>query len=214
LTAPIRVVLADDHPLMLRAMNDLLRAEGGFTVEAQCSDGEAALRAVRKSRPDVIVLDVRMPRRDGISVLRAIKSEQLPTRVVLLAASLDDEQMLEATRLGVSGVVLKEMAPRLLIQCIRKVHAGEPWIERRAHARAFEMLLRREAGAREVSKLLTAREIEVLRLAASGLRNRAIGERLSISEGTVKTHLHSIYEKIHVRSRAELIIYCLEKGLT
>lgn len=210
---PIRVVLADDHPLMLRAMEDLLRSEGGFRVEAQCPDGEAALEAVRAHRPDILVLDVRMPRRDGISVLHAIKSEQLPTRVVLLAASLDEEQLIEASRLGVGGVVLKEMAPRLLIQCIRKVHAGEQWMERRAHARAFEVLLRREAGAREISKVLTIREIDVLRMTASGLRNRQIAEQLNISEGTVKTHLHSIYEKLNIRSRTELILYCRDKGL-
>jgi len=210
---PIHVVLADDHPLMLKAVDDLLRAEGGFAVDAQCPDGEAALRAVRVHRPDILVLDVRMPQRDGISVIRAIKSEQLPTRVVLLAAVLDDEQMLEATRLGVGGIVLKEMAPRFLIQCIRKVHAGEQWLERRTAARAFEMLLRREAGAREVGALLTAREIDVLRLTAEGLRNRLIAERLNVSEGTVKSHLHSIYQKIEVRSRAELIVYCREKGL-
>jgi len=210
---PIRVVLADDHPLMLRAMEDLLRSEGGFRVEAQCPDGEAALEAVRAHRPDILVLDVRMPRRDGISVLHAIKSEQLPTRVVLLAASLDEEQLIEASRLGVGGVVLKEMAPRLLIQCIRKVHAGEQWMERRAHARAFEVLLRREAGAREISKVLTIREIDVLRMTASGLRNRQIAAQLNISEGTVKTHLHSIYEKLNIRSRTELILYCRDKGL-
>jgi DNA-binding NarL/FixJ family response regulator len=198
---------------MLRAMDDLLRGEGGFLVEAQCGDGEAALEAVRRRRPDILVADILMPRRDGISVLRAVKDEQLPTRVVLLAASIDDEQMLEAVRLGVAGVVLKEMAPRLLVQCIRKVHAGEPWIERRAAARAFEMLLRREAGAREISKLLTVREIDVLRMTAAGLRNREIAERLNISEGTVKTHMHSIFEKTGVRSRAELIIYCRDKAL-
>ncbi len=213
MTDLIRVVLADDHPLMLKAMDDLLRAEAGFKIEAQCPDGEAALDAVRKYAPDILVLDVRMPRRDGISVLRAVRSEALPTRVVLLAASLDDEQMLEATRLGVGGVVLKEMAPRLLVQCIRKVHAGEPWLERRAAARAFELLLRREAGAREIGSVLTTRETDVLRMIASGLRNKPIAERLNISEGTVKTHLHSIYEKLGVRSRSELIIYCREKGL-
>jgi len=142
-----------------------------------------------------------------------MKAEKLPTRVVLLVASLEDEEMLEASRLGVRGVVLKEMTPRLLVQCIRKVHAGEPWLERRTAARAFETLLRREAGAREISKVLTAREIEVARLASMGLRNKAIGDRMSISEGTVKTHLHNIYEKVHVQSRAELVLYCNEKGI-
>ena len=109
--------------------------------------------------------------------------------------------------------MLKDMAPRLLVQCIRKVHAGEPWLERRAAARAFETLLRREAGVQEISKMFTLREIEIVRLAARGLRNKAISERISICEGTVKCHLHNIYEKLQVRSRAELIVYCKDKGI-
>ena len=210
---PIRVVLADDHPLMLKALNDLLSGEPGFTVVAQCSDGEEALRAVRAHRPDLAVLDVRMPRLDGIGVLRQLKREDLPTRVVLLAAALEDEEMLEATRLRVGGVILKEMAPRLLLQCLANVHAGEPWIERRAAARAFDTLLRRETAARDIGKILTPREIDLARMTATGLRNKAIAERLNISEGTVKTHLHNIYEKLHLRSRAELIVFCREKDI-
>jgi len=210
---PVTVVLADDHPLMRKALNDLLSSERDFTVLAQCANGDEALRAVREHRPDILVLDVRMPGKGGLAVMKVMKEEKLATRVVLLAASLEDEEMLEASRLGVRGVVLKEMTPRLLVQCIRKVHAGEPWLERRTAARAFETLLRREAGAREISKVLTAREIEVARLASMGLRNKAIGDRMSISEGTVKTHLHNIYEKVHVQSRAELVLYCREKGI-
>jgi len=212
-TVPVTVVLADDHPLMRKALNDLLSSERDFTVLAQCANGDEALRAVREHRPDILVLDVRMPGKGGLAVMKVMKEEKLATRVVLLAASLEDEEMLEASRLGVRGVVLKEMTPRLLVQCIRKVHAGEPWLERRTAARAFETLLRREAGAREISKVLTAREIEVARLASMGLRNKAIGDRMSISEGTVKTHLHNIYEKVHVQSRAELVLYCKEKGI-
>ena len=210
---PVTVVLADDHPLMRKALNDLLSSERDFTVLAQCANGDEALRAVREHRPDILVLDVRMPGKSGLAVMKVMKEEKLATRVVLLAASLEDEEMLEASRLGVRGVVLKEMTPRLLVQCIRKVHAGEPWLERRTAARAFETLLRREAGAREISKVLTAREIEVARLASMGLRNKAIGDRMSISEGTVKTHLHNIYEKVRVQSRAELVLYCKERGL-
>jgi DNA-binding NarL/FixJ family response regulator len=209
----ITVVLADDHPLMLRALDSLLGSEGGFQVLAQCADGEEALRKVRALQPDIVVLDIRMPVRDGLSVLREIKQEKLRTRVVLLTASLDDEEMLEATRLGVGGVVLKEMAPRLLVQCIRKVHAGEAWIERRAAARAFETLLRREAGVREIGKILTTREVEIVRLVAAGLRNKAIADQISVSEATVKTHLHNVYEKLRVQSRAELMLYCKQRGI-
>jgi len=209
----ITVVLSDDHPLMLKALDTLLREERDFKVLAQCADAEKALYAVRTYRPDILVQDVRMPGKDGLAVVRQIKEEKLSTRVVLLATALDDEEVLEATRLGVGGIVLKEMAPRLLVQCLRKVHAGEPWLERRAAARAFEMLLRREAGAQEIAKMFTQREIEVLRLAARGLRNKAISEQISVSEGTVKTHLHHIYEKLQVQSRAELIVYCKNKGI-
>jgi len=213
MTATIRVAMADDHPLMLKALEDLFRGEPDFTVVAQGHDGEEALQIVRSHRPDIVVLDVRMPLRDGISVLRQMRKENLPTRVVLLAAALDDDDLVEATRLGVGGIVLKEMAPRLLVQCIRKVHAGEPWVERRAIARAFEALLRREAGVREISKLLSPRELEIVRMAISGLQTKTIVERLNISEGTVKTHLHAIYKKLQVGSRAELILYCKDKGI-
>jgi len=212
-TAPITVVVADDHPLMLRAVGDLLRSEEDFTVLAQCENGDEALAAARAHQPDILLLDLRMPKKDGITVLKDMKQEGLTTRVVLLAASVDDEEVLEAARLGVRGMVLKEMAPRLLVQCLRKVHAGGLWLERNSAARAFETLLRREAGAREISKLLTPREIEIARLAALGQRNKVIGEGMAISEGTVKTHLHHIYEKLRVQSRAELVLYCKEKGL-
>lgn len=213
MTAPITVVVADDHPLMLRAVGDLLRSEEDFTVLAQCENGDEALAAARAHQPDILLLDLRMPKKDGITVLKDMKQEGLTTRVVLLAASVDDEEVLEAARLGVRGMVLKEMAPRLLVQCLRKVHAGGLWLERNSAARAFETLLRREAGAREISKLLTPREIEIARLAALGQRNKVIGEGMAISEGTVKTHLHHIYEKLRVQSRAELVLYCKEKGL-
>jgi DNA-binding NarL/FixJ family response regulator len=210
---PITVVLADDHPLMLRALDSLLGSEPDFQVVAQCANGEEALRSIRALQPDVAVLDIRMPIRDGLSVMREMKQARPRTRVVLLTASIGDEEMLEATRLGVGGVVLKEMAPRLLVQAVRKVHAGEAWLERRAAARAFEILLRREAGVREIGKILTAREVEIVRLAVEGLRNKAIADQMSVSEATVKTHLHNVYEKLQVQSRAELILYCTERGM-
>jgi two-component system, NarL family, nitrate/nitrite response regulator NarL len=211
---PIRIAIADDHPIVLRGLEGLLQAEPDFKIVAQCNDGEEVLTAVRTHHPDVLLLDVRMPVKDGLQVLRELKDEKSATQVILLVATLNDEELLEASRLGVRGVLLKEMAPRLLVQCIRKVHAGEQWIERRSAARAFDMLLRREAGMREISDLLTSREIQIVRCVTRGLRNKAVADALHISEGTVKTHLHTIYEKLKVESRAQLIVYCREKGLT
>jgi DNA-binding NarL/FixJ family response regulator len=133
--------------------------------------------------------------------------------VVLLTDSMAEDDLLEAMRRGVGGVVLKEMTAPLLIQCIRKVHAGDQWLERRSISRAMDKMLRREAGTREVTQLLTPRELEIVRLAASGLRNKAIADKLSICEGTVKMHLHRSYEKLQVDSRVALLRYAQAKGL-
>ena len=154
---PISLVLADDHPLLLNGLENLFRLEKDIQVLARCGDGVEALRAVREHRPDILILDIRMPRMDGLAVLRALKMEKLRTRVVLLTVALDEDEVLEAIRLGVRGVVLKEMAPQLIVQCVRKVHAGGEWLERSSVGRALEMMLRREAGALQIAGLLTPR---------------------------------------------------------
>ena len=209
----IRLVVADDHCLVLHGLELLLRQEADFQVLACCRDGEEALRAVRQHRPDILILDIMMPGKDGLAVLRELHQEELPTRVVLLTAIVDEDAVLEAMRLGVGGIILKEMTVPLLIQCIRKVYAGDQWLERRSISRALDKLLRREAGAREIAKVLTPREIEVVRLVANGMRNREIAAKLAISEGTVKIHLHRSYEKLQVDSRLELLRYAQAKGL-
>jgi DNA-binding NarL/FixJ family response regulator len=209
----ISLVLADDHPLLLDGLENLFRLEKDIQVLARCGDGVEALRAVREHQPDILILDLRMPRMDGVAVLRAMKKEKLRTRVVLLTVALDEDEVLEAIRLGVRGVVLKEMAPQLMVQCVRKVHAGGEWLERSSVARALDKMLRREAGAQQIAGLLTPREIEIVRLVASGRRNKEIAEALSIGEGTVKLHLHNIYEKLHVDGRVALTLYAQDKGL-
>jgi DNA-binding NarL/FixJ family response regulator len=210
---PITLVLSDDHPLILDGLENLFRLEKDFKVAARCLDGEETVKAVRKHKPDVLVLDIRMPGTDGLSVLREMKKEKRSTRVVLLTGVLDEEELAEAVRLGVRGLVLKEMAPKLLVQCIRQVHAGELWLEKRSVSLALEKLLQREAGQREVAQLLTPREIEIVKQVVAGLRNIEIGKRLFISEGTVKVHLHNIYQKLGVDSRINLTRYAQGKGL-
>ncbi len=210
---PIGLVLADDHPIILDGLDHLFRQEEDFKVLARCRDGEETLQAVRKHRPDVLILDLRMPGKDGLAVLREVRKEKLPTRVVLLTAEMSDAEALEAIRLRVNGVVLKEMAPQLLVKCLRKVHAGGQWWEKRSLGRAMETMLRREAGEREIAGVLTPRELQIVRLVASGLHNKEIADKLTISEGTVKIHLHHIYEKLHVDGRLELTLYAQDKGL-
>ena len=210
---PIRLVIADDHPLVLDGLERLFQADPDFTVVARCRDGDEALGAAREHRPDLLILDIRMPGRDGLAVLREVRKEQLPTRVVLLTAEVDEDAVVEALRLGARGIVLKEMAPHMLVQCVRKVHAGEQWIERRSFGRALDKMLRREAGAREMGRTLTPREIAITRMIAGGLRNKEVAEKLNISEGTVKIHLHNIYEKLALDGRLALSLYARDKGL-
>jgi len=209
----IRLVLADDHPIVLDGLETLFRLEPDFDVAARCVNGEETVVAVRRHRPDVLVLDIHMPRKDGLAVLRDLQQDKLPTKVVLLAAVLEEDEVLEAMRLGVRGMVLKELAPQMVVQCVRKVHAGEQWLEKHAVSRVMDSLLRREAGEREAANVLTPREIEMVGMVARGLRNKEMSKRLAISEGTVKIHLHHIYRKLKVENRVELILYAQSKRL-
>jgi len=209
----ISVVIADDHPIVLDGLEHLFRLEPDIAIEARARDGEEALRAVRSLQPDVLVLDVRMPGRDGLDVLRAIHDEGLETRVVLLTVALEEEQLVEAVRIGVAGVILKEMAPQLLVEAVRRVHSGGQYLEGGVVGRALRRMVQREEAAQEAGRVLTPREIEIVRMLAAGLRNRAIAEKLFISEGTVKVHLHRIYEKLGVSGRLELVVHARKKGM-
>jgi DNA-binding NarL/FixJ family response regulator len=210
---PIRLVLTDDHPIVLDGLQRLFQSHHDFEVLACCSNGDAALETLRSRQVDVLVLDLRMPGKSGIDVLRIMASEGLTCRTVLLTAALRDDDIVEATRLGVAGIVLKESSPDELVECVRRVHAGEQWIDRETLTRAFSNVLHKEAATREAGNTLTPREIEIVRMIAQGLRNRVIADRLHISEGTVKIHLHNIYEKLGVDGRLELVLFAQNKGL-
>jgi DNA-binding NarL/FixJ family response regulator len=209
----IRVVLADDHPLVLDALEQLFRLEGDIQVVARCTTGAEVPGAVRRLRPDVLILDLLMTGGDGLSVLRELHGKPEYPATILLTASVREGELLEAIRLGIRGVLLKDMAPRLIVQCVRKVHAGGEWLEQKVAARAMRTLLRRESGEREAAQLLTPRELELVRHVASGLRNKDIADRLNITEGTVKIHLHNIYEKIDVEGRVALTVWAKDRGL-
>lgn len=209
----IRVVLVDDHPIVLDGLEQLFGTEPDIEVVARATGAEAALRALEEFKPDVLVLDLAMPGHDGLWVMREAAARRSSTRIVLLTAHVDEHQLLEAVKLDVAGVVLKEMAPRLLVECVRKVFGGEKWLEKHSVARAMDRMVRRDTELRRLSHLLTPRELEIVRLAAEGLRNKEIAERLTITEGTVKIHLHNIYEKLEVSGRSQLILYATREGL-
>jgi len=209
----ITVLLADDHPLVLDGLAALFGQEEDIEVVGRCRNGDETLAAVRSLKPDVVLLDIRMPGRDGMSVLKEIREQGIPTKPILLTASMREDQLLEATRLGARGVLLKEMAPRLVVECVRKVHAGGSWLEQRTATSLLERLARNEETRDEVSVLLTPRELEIVRMVAAGMRNKQVAERLFIAEGTVKVHLHNIYEKLELEGRLDLILFAHDKGL-
>ena len=205
-----RIVLADDHRIILEGLEQLFRRESDFEVLAACTNGVMALEAVREFKPDVLVLDVDMPRMDGLTVLREIQEARLSTRVILLTATVGDADVLEAIRLGAWGLVLKEAATVKLVESVRAVHRGQRALDQSLVSRALEKVVRHPDGR---EKLLSPRETDVVRMVAAGLRNKEIALRLSISEGTVKSYLHAIYEKLEVHGRVELTLYAQEKGL-
>ncbi|UFS69504.1 response regulator transcription factor [Geomonas sp. RF6] len=208
----ISLVLADDHPIFLDGLATVLQRNNEFQVLATCSNGEEAIEAVRLHHPDIAVLDIKMPRTSGLEAARQIRREQLNSRIVLLTAELEEEETLEALRIGVQGLLLKNMALHLIMQCMRKVYAGESWVEHHSAVQALEKMLRRESGTLEFGSLLTPREMEIMRMVTRGLRNREIANHLCLSEGTVKVHLHNIYEKVKVDGRVALIRHAHDRG--
>jgi two-component system nitrate/nitrite response regulator NarL len=208
----IRLVIADDHHIVLDGLVKLFSGEHDFECVASVSNGQQALAAVRQHRPDVLVLDLRMPGKDGLWVLREMHADAMPTRTVVLTA-MDGDELLEAVGLGVRGIVLKEAATKVLVQCIREVYSGGIWLEKSFATQAVNKLLRREAGTRSIAQKLTPREIEVARMIVHGLPNKVIANKLSISEGTAKLHLHHVYEKLNLNGRMALLRYLRIHGI-
>jgi DNA-binding NarL/FixJ family response regulator len=202
---PIRLFVADDHPILLDGLLNVFRTKPEYEVVGTAASGDAALAAIRTLGPDIAILDIRMPGLSGLEVATEILEQHLPTRVILLTADLRDNDAIEAMRIGAHGVILKQMATALLLKCIEKVHAGGRWVEQDSMRRAVEHLLRREtAVTASHGPSLTTAEMRVVELLVRGSRNKEIAERLTVSESTVKNHLHSIYVKLNVGSRREL----------
>ena len=206
------VILADEYPIVLDGLESLLH-KSDFKILAWCTTGEETLRALRRYRSDILVFDIHIPLKNGLEILKKMKESKLPARSVVFTARLNDDEILEALRLGISGLVLKELASKLVIQCIRRVYRGGKWFERDALARAAQKLVQREAIVSHAYRVLSSREIEVIRLVIGGLPNKKIGQKLYISEGTVKRHLHTIYKKLKVASRLSLTLYARDIGI-
>lgn len=208
----IDLVLADAHPIVLEGMRHLFRKERDLKVLACCASEDETLSAVERHRPAVLVLDLHLPPHGGLATLHRLLCHRRP-QVVLTAASIAKDHMADALQLGVRGVVLKEMAPELIVRCIREVNLGELWWEHSSGLAAVNCLLRRESGFEQLKHSLTRRELEISQLVARGLRNSDITARLRITEGTLKIHLHNIYVKLGARDRVDLVLRAREGAL-
>jgi DNA-binding NarL/FixJ family response regulator len=207
---PIRVLMADDHAIFRDGLRKLLDSEDDITIVGEAATGTQCIQLLTKLKPDILLLDLRMPDKDGIAVLEEVNFDSLPTRVIVLTATEDDREVVRAVRMGARGIVLKDSATDLLIKSIRTVFAGEIWLDKKKTSDVIEAFKKSaEAGPRREKPLLSDREKEIVGLVAQGFRNREIGEKLFISEQTVKNHLHNIFDKLGVSDRLELALYAL-----
>jgi two-component system nitrate/nitrite response regulator NarL len=200
-----RVVIADRHPVVVHGLISLLGAESDFKVVASCYDGKKCLQAIRDLSPDIALLDIFMPGLTGLDILAAATSEHLRTRIVFLTASAEDRDLIIAAARGAYGVVLKEAAPDVLVHCLRQVAAG-----RRLLPLANGELPRGQeystgnVAPENVLTVLTERERQIMHLVSEGLSNKEVGRQLNISDGTIKVHLHHIYQKLAISNRTAL----------
>ena len=206
----IRILVADDHAIFRDGLRKLLEAADEIQIVGEASNGNECVKMLAKLKPDILLLDLRMPEKDGLGVLEEVNFETLPTRVIVLTAAEDDRDVVRAMRLGARGVVLKQSASDLLVKSIRKVFDGEIWLDNRMTAEVMKAFSKSsESGPRREKPLLSDREKEIVQLVAQGFRNKEIGEKLFISEQTVKNHLHNIFDKLGVSDRLELALYAI-----
>jgi NarL family two-component system response regulator LiaR len=210
--APIRVLIADDHAIVREGLRSLLETEPGMDLVGEAADGDEVVAKARALRPDVILLDLVMPRLDGIAALGAIKRDQPDARILVLTSFAEDEKVFAAIKMGALGYLLKDSSPQELLQAIREVARGEPSL----HPTIARKVLRELSRPRDLPPTpdpLTARELDVLRLVAQGLSNQEIAERLAMSERTARTHVSQILAKLQLANRTQAALYALREGL-
>ena len=215
---PVRILIADDHTLFRDGLRKLLESEPGFQVIGEASDGEMLLALARETQPDLILVDLSMPRQDGMDVLRELAAAEFPGRTLLLTASIEKAQIVRALKLGAYGVILKESTTQRLFDCIRCVMAGQFWIGRESVSDLVKALRSvsspAEGGTRTKNFGLTPRELEIVAMVVAGYSNPDIAQRCSISQQTVKHHISNIFDKLGVSNRLELALFTVNHRLT
>jgi DNA-binding NarL/FixJ family response regulator len=222
----IRIVVADDHPIFRDGLCKLLALEEDFEVVAQAQDGRQVLEVLEQLEPDILLLDLRMPLLDGLATLQKLQAGKTKTRIIVLTASDDKNEFVQAMKFGTSGIVLKQTATEQLIKSIRKVYAGEMWLDSTTTAAVIRQFVAGEdapppppialvasQGRERERSPLSQREREIVALVAQGFKNKEMAEKMFISEQTVKNHLHNIFDKLGVSDRLELALFAIHNNL-
>jgi DNA-binding NarL/FixJ family response regulator len=213
----IRVMIVDDHALFRRGLQMVLEGETDIEVGAEAGDGHEAIEMAEQTTPDVVLMDVRMPKRSGIEATRMIKDTLPSTKILMLTISDEETDLYEAIKAGASGYLLKEISIDEVSGAVRSVFQGQSLISPSMASKLLtefaSMVKRRDERAQVPGPRLTERELEVLKLVAKGMNNRDIGTELFISENTVKNHVRNILEKLHLHSRMEAVVYAVREKL-
>ncbi len=226
----IRILIADDHPIVRDGLRKLLSLEPDFEIVGEAVNGQQAIDLVHRLEPDILLLDLRMPQLDGMSALQALQSDPTRAKVIILTASEERTDFVQAMRLGSRGILLKNTSPDLITKSIRKVQAGEIWMDTFTTSAVIESFSGPQtqssgAGAQAAGKQspksgggrdrspLSARELEIVQYVAQGYKNKEMAEKMFISEQTVKNHLHNIFDKLGVSDRLELALYAIHNNL-
>lgn len=206
----IRILIADDHPVVRKGIKALLNTEPGLEVVGEAADGEQAVTKARILKPDVILMDLSMPRKDGVQAISEIRQEIPEAKILVLTSFAEDKRVIAAIEAGALGYLLKDSSPQELIRAVRTVHQGESSL----HPTVAHKLIHRFQRSSEENQTesLTAREIKVLRLIAEGLSNHDIAKKLFISEPTVRTHVSNILRKLRLDNRTQAALYALREG--
>jgi NarL family two-component system response regulator LiaR len=209
---PIRVLIADDHAIVREGLRALIDTEPGMELVGEASDGVEAIRLARSLKPDVLLLDLLMPHKDGMAVIDEIKQQDLETRILVLTSFAEDEKVFPAIKAGAQGYLLKDTSPHRLLQAVRDVYHGESSLHPTI-ARKLIGELHRPSSPPPVGEELTDREVEVLSLVAQGLSNQEIADQLVVSERTVRKHVSNILGKLHLANRTQAALYAIKRGI-